>query len=185
MNSENPQTTTSERRPVIYRPEDYVGLFRHSLIFVIDGLVVGFGVALILGFFAFLGGSNSEISGPIATILSVASAWWYLAVLKPSRFRTPGYWIADTKIETLYGLPPTPWKMTLRLMLIVGWLFGIPTDIVTDFIWTTMGDDRQMLRDLICETRLVRNKAKPIRFGRITYCLFTGLGRTLFYARVR
>ena len=48
-----------------------------------------------------------------------------------------------------------------------------------------MNHERQMLRDLMAETRLIRNRAKPIGVGKISRCLLTGLGITLSYARVR
>ena len=75
--------------------------------------------------------------------------------------------------------------MTMRLMWAAMYLVPYFTvSIFTDLIWTTMNVERQMLRDLIAETRLIRNRAKPIGVGKVSRCLFTGLGIAVFYTRV-
>ncbi len=74
----------------------------------------------------------------------------------------------------------------MRLMWAAMYLVPYFTvSIFTDLVWTTMNVERQMLRDLVAETRLIRNRAKPIGVGKVSRCLFTGLGITVLYARVR
>jgi uncharacterized RDD family membrane protein YckC len=172
--------------PMVYLREEYVGAFRHLLIFAVDAFVLYlllFLLALIASPFGELT-SNDPARFVILPLLVVS--WIYLAVLKPSRFRSLGYWIADAKIITIDGKPPSPWRMTMRLLWASMYFFPYLTiNFFTDLLWTTMNHERQMLRELMAGTRLVRNRAKPIADGKVTRCLFTGLGLTLFYARIR
>ena len=168
--------------PMVYRREDYVGAFRHLLIFAVDSCVLFFLLVLIAMPF---GDLLSNDPMPFVVPIWLMICWVYLAVIKPSRFRSVGYWIADARIITIYGKPPSPWRMTLRLMWAAMYLVpSFTVSIFTDLIWTTMNVERQMLRDLIAETRVIRNRAKPIGVGRVSRCLFTGLGIAVFYARV-
>ena len=175
---------------MLYRLDDYVGAIGHSVIFAIDGFVLFLLCTTVMAFHAAVLDSLQVESLPSYEVLGglgcVFVCWVYLAVLKPSRFRSLGYWIADARIVTIYGQPPSPWRMTFRLMWTALSLSSYyPVSIVTDLLWTTIEDERQMLRDLITETRLIRNNAKPIGVGKISRCLFTGLGIIVSYARVR
>lgn len=59
--------------------------------------------------------------------------------------------------------------MTLRLASTFLWLFAVPISfLLLEIIWTSVDDERQMLRDLFSGTRLIRNNAKPIGPGRTT-----------------
>ena len=171
--------------PMLYRREDYIGAFRHLLIFVVDSCILYFLLFLLAliatPFGDLLAGDPMPFVLPAWLIL----CWVYLAVLKPSRFRSVGYWLADARIISIYGKPPSPWLMTKRLMwAAMYWFPYFPINIFADLLWTTMNSERQMLRDLMSETRLIRNRAKPIGIGKVSRCLFTGLGITVFYARV-
>lgn len=170
---------------MIYDPNDYVGLFRHLVIFAIDGMVVWFGLVVIAILFTLVQQMTQTTLNAFKVLAMLIFVWWYLTALKRSQFRTLGYWLTGVRIVTLYGEPPTLGRMTLRVMLLFSWVFGYPIDVFTDFVWTTMGDDRQMFRDVMSGTRLIRGDAKPIGYGQVNYCLWTGLGRTFFYARVR
>ncbi len=169
--------------PFVYRREDYVGAFRHLLIFAVDSCVLFF----LLFPLAMIAIPFTDLHPLLIIVLPwLILCWVYLAVLKPSRFRSIGYWIADARIITIYGKPPSPWRMTMRLMWAAMYLVPYFTvSIFTDLVWTTMNVERQMLRDLVAETRLIRNRAKPIGVGKVSRCLFTGLGITVLYARVR
>jgi hypothetical protein len=74
--------------------------------------------------------------------------------------------------------------MTLRLFWMLNWLFG-PVSFFLDVLWTTMDDERQMIRDLVAGTRLVRNNAVPIGVGKVSYSFYTILCITVLYASVR
>ena len=168
--------------PFVYHREDYVGALRHLLIFAVDSCVLFF----LLFLLALIAIPFPDLHPMQFVVLPwLLLCWVYLAVLKPSRFRSVGYWIADARIITIYGKPPSPWRMTMRLMWAAMYLVPYFTvSIFTDLIWTTMNVERQMLRDLIAETRLIRNRAKPIGVGKVSRCLFTGLGIAVFYTRV-
>jgi uncharacterized RDD family membrane protein YckC len=176
--------------PLLYRRKDYVGALRHSVIFAVDGFIIYLICSILFALHKAVIDSlqvespqEFDVLGGLGCILA---CWVYLAVLKPSPFRSVGYWIADARIVTIYGRPPSPWRMTLRLIWSALSLNSYyPVSIVTDLLWTTIEDERQMLRDLVTETRLIRNNAKPIGVGKISRCLFTGLGIIVSYARVR
>ena len=172
--------------PMVYRREDYVGAVRHLLIIAVDACVLYFVLFLLALIASAFGDLTSSDPMPFVVLPWLILCWVYLAVLKPSRFRSLGYWIADARIITIDGKPPSPWRMTMRLLWASMYLFPYLTlNIFTDLLWTTMNHERQMLRDLMAETRLIRNRAKPIGVGKVTRCLFTGLGITLLYARIR
>ena len=183
--SSDPGTKEVFTNPMLYRREDYVGAFRHLLIFVVDSCILYF-ILFLLALIAIPSGDllSTDLM-PFVLPLWLIHCWVYLAFLKPSRFRSVGYWIADAKIITIYGKPPSPWRMTTRLLwAAMYWLPYFSINIFADLLWTTMNSERQMLRDLMAETRLIRNRAKPIGVGKVSRCLFTGLGITVFYARV-
>ncbi len=172
-------------KPMLYRREDYIGAFRHLLIFVVDSCVLYFLLFLLALIAMPFGDSLSNDPMPFVLLPWVILCWVYLAVLKPSRFRSVGYWLADARIITIDGKPPSPWRMTKRLLWTVMYFSPfLSINIFVDLVWTAMNSERQMLRDLIFETRLIRNRAKPIGIGKVSRCLFTGLGITIFYARV-
>lgn len=156
--------------PLVYDKSDYIGGFRHLVILGVDGFVL------------------LAITTPLTSIspwLSVISVWCYLVVLKPSRFRSPGYWITGAKIITLDGRKPSIIRMTLRLSWLVIWLIGFPINFYVDWLWTFIEEERQMLCDYIFQTRLVRNHAQPIGPGRIQYVFVTAPVLAVGYARVR
>lgn len=76
--------------PVVYRREDYVGAFRHLVIFVVDFLVILIVVFPLSLLPAVLLHSVSAEFDSFYIILPLLLTWIYLAVLKPSRFRSVG-----------------------------------------------------------------------------------------------
>lgn len=172
--------------PILYRREDYVGPFRHLLIFAVDSCVLYFLLVALTLIAIPIGDLITTNPMPIVALLWLILSWVYLAVMKPSRFRSVGYWIADARIITIYGKPPSPGQMTMRLIwAAMYWVPYFTVSIFTDLIWTTMNDERQMLRDLIVGTRMIRHHAKPVGVGKVSRCLLTGLGITVFYAIIR
>lgn len=170
LSADNTQISPLPSGPLVYRAQDYIGGFRHLVIFAVDSCVILIMATPLVALFPFL-------IPPLT--------WWYLAVLKPSRFRTPGYWVTNAKIVTLDGQRPSPFRMTQRLVWMLLWCMGWPINFWIDLLWTTIDDDRQMLRDLFAETRLVRNNAQPVGIGRTSRVFYVGLGLALSYARVR
>lgn len=167
---ENSELSSKTMRPVIYRRSDYIGGFRHLIIFAVDGVVL-----LIL-------------TTPLTMLspwLAIPAVWVYLAVLKPSRFRSPGYWVTNAKIVTLDGRQPSIFRMTLRLSWMMLWTIGWPISIYLDWLWVFIEEERQMLCDYVFQTRLVRHHAQPIGPGRIHYVFVTAPALAIGYARVR
>jgi hypothetical protein len=56
---------------------------------------------------------------------------------------------------------------------------------IVDVFWAASNRERQMIRDLLVQTRLVRNRAKPIGRGKVVRLLVTGCGLVMWFAEVR
>lgn len=171
--------------PFVYRREDYVGTIRHLVIIAVDLAVILF-VVLPLGLIpAFVAESLSIrtdaflFGGPLLLI------WLYLTVLKPSRIRSPGYWITGSKIVTIYGKKPSTIRMTIRLAATFFWFSAPLGTFLVDFMWPTVDGERQMLRDLYCGTRIIRYRATPIAQGKIVYSCYTAMDYSLMYSSVQ
>ena len=128
----------SQAGPAVYRREDYVGAFRHLVILAVDFLVILFFVfPLSLLPAVFLHSLSAEFA-TYYVIVPLVLAWLYLAVLKPSRIRSPGYWVTGARIVTINGGRPSPFCMTLRLASALLWLFAAPIGFFfIDILWTT------------------------------------------------
>ncbi|WP_397568684.1 RDD family protein [Schlesneria sp. T3-172] len=194
MNSLNDEATRLEEDdfiprtagPPLYRRQDYVGATRHALIFAIDGFILQLICLILLDIDAAIFNSSKTAPANAYNVVGLSAClvvcWFYLAVLKPSRFRSPGYWITDARIVTIHGQPPSPWRMTKRLIWsVLSICCYYPVSIVTDLLWTAVEDERQMLRDLVFETRLIRNKAVPTGTGRISRRFVTAMGIVISY----
>ena len=171
--------------PFVYRREDYVGAIRHIVIIAVDLAVILF-VVFPLGFIpAFVADSQSIRSESFLFVGPLFLTWLYLTVLKPSRIRSPGYWVTGSRIVTIYGEKPSTLRMTIRLAATVYW-FSLPLGtFLVDFMWPTVDEERQMLRDLYCGTRIVRNRATPVAQGRIVNSFYTAMGYSLMYSSVQ
>jgi uncharacterized RDD family membrane protein YckC len=171
--------------PFVYRREDYVGTIRHIVIIAVDLAVILF-VVFPLGFVpAIVAESLSIRSDSFLFVGPLFLTWLYLTVLKPSRIRSPGYWVTGSKIVTIYGEKPSTLCMTIRLAATVFW-FSLPLGtFLVDFMWPTVDSERQMLRDLYCGTRMIRNRATPVAQGRISHSFYTAMGYSLMYTSVR
>ncbi|MCA9009293.1 MAG: RDD family protein [Planctomycetaceae bacterium] len=171
--------------PFVYRREDYVGTIRHLVIIAVDLAVIVF-VVFPLGIVpAVVAESMSIRSDKFAVVGPLFLTWMYLAVLKPSRFRSPGYWVTGSKIVTIYGQKPSTLRMTIRLAATIFW-FSLPLGtFLIDFIWPTVDEEHQMLRDLYCGTRMIRSRATPIAQGRIVHSFYTAMGYSLMYSSVQ
>ncbi len=105
----------AEIGPFVYRREDYVGTIRHLVIIAVDLAVILF-VVFPLGFVpAFVAESLSIRSDSFLFVGPLFLTWLYLTVIKPSRIRSPGYWVTGSKIVTIYGKKPS----TLRDVLFI------------------------------------------------------------------
>ncbi|HEY4260074.1 MAG TPA: RDD family protein [Schlesneria sp.] len=179
-----PVVVTPIAGPPIYRREDYVGAVRHLLIFAVDGAVILLLLMPLTTVIAMFAGSLTGATALFIPWLPLLCIWAYLAVLKPSRFRSIGYWVADAKIVTIQGQKPSPFRMTLRLLWAIFWWYG-SMGFFIDFFWTSTNRERQMLRDLLAETRLIRNKAQPIGVGKSIHSMMTCMSIAVMYTEIR
>jgi uncharacterized RDD family membrane protein YckC len=158
---------------VYYAPDDYAGALRRLVIWLVDGS------ALVVGWIALVTVSVA-LTGDLAPVIFPAfalSAWIYLAVLKPSRFRTLGYWLTGSRIVNLQGERPSIFWMTLRMSI---W-FIIPGIWISDLLWCGIDEDRQSIRDRYFSTCLINNGARPAGTGEIHLAIYFAFGYTLMY----
>lgn len=166
---------------VYYEIADHLGVWRRLFIDVVDMWVVLF-VWLVATMIA-----NALMSPSIeaATLTSFTIFWiacvLYYVVLKGSRFRTLGYFLAGAKIVDFRGERPGWLALLLRLTFI---LKG-PANILFDLVWVSSDPGRQALRDKVAHTYVVRKDAVPAGRGRITYPVYNVFGWTLMFAEVR
>lgn len=166
---------------VYYAPEDYVGIMWRLVILIIDAAV------LILLYFALayvfftMGSDWTETSWLVGYWCTyVVMLWFYLAVLKPSKVRTVGYWLTRSQIVDLKGNQPSILRMTFRVVL---WLFG-PFNFLYDLVWAGADEDKRTLRDCFAGTCVIRFRAVPIGTGTVRLAYYNALALTLMYPRV-
>ena len=161
---------------VYYAPGDYVGILRRIAIWVIDAFVL---LCLLFGLGTVWSAVAPESPGPYL-LTSLILVWLYVAVLKPSKLRTVGYWLTGCRIVNLRGESPSVLRMTLRSLM---WMLG-PFSPIFDLIWCGIDEDRQGLRDRFVGTCLIKRDATPIGQGEIHLAHFNAMGYTLMYPHV-
>lgn len=183
--SEEPSADSATPAGVpLYGREDYVGATRHLLISGIDAAVILLVVLPLSSIIGFVAAAFTGLPTLFLPWYPMLCIWCYLAVLRPSRYRSLGYWVCDAKIVTIDGKAPSPLQMTRRLLWTCFWWSSIDRFIV-DVFWAASNRERQMIRDLLVQTRLVRNRAKPIGRGKVVRSLLTGWGMVMWFAEVR
>jgi uncharacterized RDD family membrane protein YckC len=163
---------------VYYATVDYAGILRRAL-----GQAVDLGVTLFVGwvlFSAFAAGPPQADGFRKPFLMTLAFAYIYLTVIKPSPLRSLGYMLTDTKVVTLRGQRPSILRMTFRLLL---WILG-PFNVLYDLIWMGISDDRQCLRDMYAGTYVIKAHAQPAGRGNIHLAPFFALGYALMYPKV-
>jgi uncharacterized RDD family membrane protein YckC len=177
MMSIAPRTGGDLGEGVFYAAGDYTSLVRRLLILVIDSAVIiafGYGVEIVLG-----------IARPQATdrwlpCIWAALSWTYLTIIEASPLGTLGFLLTGAKVVNLKGERPSVFRMTLRLLL---WVIG-PFNLLLDVLWLAGDRRRQMLRDKIAGTYVVRKTASPAGRGRIRLANLMILGLNLAYPEV-
>ena len=163
---------------VYYPATEYAGIGRRLV-----GLVADLGVILLVGYALLLtlvGDPPHPGEVQNAVLITLAFAYIYLTVIKPSRLRSVGYWLTGTKVVTLHGQRPSILRMTFRLLL---WALG-PFNVVCDLIWMGTSDDRQSLRDVYAGTYVVKARAQPVGRGNIHLARYFAFGFALVYPKV-
>jgi uncharacterized RDD family membrane protein YckC len=165
-------------RGVYFARRDCAGLLRRLLIIVIDLLVIFLVGVLIQGVWD---ATNQEVASPIPGLVWMVFAYLYLTLLRSSRLRTMGYILTGVKIVNLKGNPPSFLWMSLRLFL---WIF-LPIMLVIDLLWFWGDGNRQMLRDKLVGTYVIRKGAVPVGEGPIRATTLFFLGYTVVFPEVR
>jgi uncharacterized RDD family membrane protein YckC len=179
--------------------QDYAGLLRRLIIIVVDLLVIVLVGFLVLVVWAV---ASSAQQGPVldfvwlgfayfvwlgfaylgfAYFVWLGFAYLYLTLLRGSRLRTLGYILTGVKIVNLKGGRPSFFWMNLRLFL---WISG-PLNPIVDLLWFWSDENRQMLRDKLAGTYVVRKGAVPVGEGPIVASTLFLLGYTLVYPEVK
>lgn len=161
---------------VFYAREDCRGIRMRLLILIVD-VVVLVALWIALWYLIVFGGWMPEDRYAMFYFLFV---WVYMAVLRQSVVRTPGYWLTNSQIVTLKGKRPSILRMTLRLVF---WLAG-PINMLFDLAWAGVEMDRQSMRDRLVGTMLIRNGAKPAGTGEIHLDHVFVCGLAPIYSRV-
>jgi uncharacterized RDD family membrane protein YckC len=161
---------------VFFPREDCRGIRARIVILIVD-MIVLVGLCIALGFLYPVVDSASEIT---CTLLCLVTVWVYLAVLRQSAIRTPGFWLTKSQIVTLKGERPSILRMTYRLLLCL----VSPFNVVFDLAWSGIDIDRQSLRDRFAGTLLIRHRAKPIGSGEVHTDLYFLSGFTILFPRL-
>ncbi|WP_298862434.1 RDD family protein [uncultured Gimesia sp.] len=167
---------TSLGEGVYYAPGDYIGIWRRIVILVVD-LVVLYAIYY----------SSASLCIALTNDLTdtyflyyYLFVWAYLTILKASKLRTAGYWLANARIVNLRGKRPSVFRMTYRLLF---WLVG-PFVFIFDLMWVATDDDRQTLRDRFAGTCVIKNNAESMGTAEIHMTYYSALGYNLMYPRV-
>lgn len=161
---------------VYFAADDYIGLARRGIIFVIDLAVLG-GIWWLISILWW------HLFGDHALLYVVTCAvvvWLYLVPLKRSDVRTLGYRLTGCRLVTLQGTRPSLLAMTLRSLF---WEFGL-ANFLLDFVWCGIDQDRQTLRDRFSGICVVRSSARPIGEGPIHLAYYDAMGYNLNLPRV-
>lgn len=170
------QRDTSLGRGVYYAADDYVGIGRRLIIFVVDGFVLLGALFCFLVFWIAIGGGPP----PIFTAAVLGITWLYAVLFKRSPLRTVGYWLTGCRLVNLQGQRPSLFALTFRSLL---WMFG-PFNLLFDILWSGLDGDRQTLRDRFAGTCLINNDARPIGTGEIHLAYYDIGSFNLAYPRV-
>ena len=128
---------TSLGMGVYFSPNDYVGIVRRVVILVVDlAVIIGMYIVFANLFITIIGDLNNSF-----ILIYLLCVWAYLTILKASRIRTVGYWLAGARILNLRGKRPSIFWMTFRILL---WAFG-PFNLLFDLLWSSLDDDHQTL----------------------------------------
>jgi uncharacterized RDD family membrane protein YckC len=119
--------------------------------------------------------------GSAGDVVLAIFVYVYLAILKPSRVRTLGFWLTGVRIVNHKGQRPSVFRMTFRLML---WILG-PINPIIDFLWLGGDDHRQTLRDKFAGTYVIKRDATPVGQGIRRAAYYSLMGATLIFREIR
>ena len=164
---------------VIYRKDDYAGLIRRVFITVIDFIVIALLSSISLYITSYMV-EFDVIYFNFNFFIILSLLVWYFVLLKPSKYRTVGYRLAQVKIVDLHGKKPSIFKMLIRVLLL---LIG-PFEIIIDLIWLSSEKTKQTLRDKYVGTYVVDERANPIGKENLQTVVLGVMGWSITYREV-
>lgn len=171
---------TGHEDGVLFQKGDYAGLLKRTLVIVIDTIVLWLAwVAVAWTWYGIIRPGEEPLSEASWSWLAVV--YLYLAICKPSRLRTVGYWVAGVRIVDFRGNSPGFLRMTFRFLL---WIVG-PVNLVVDWLWLGGDKHKQSLRDKFAGTYVVRSRAEPIGTSSRRTAYYNFFGVTLMFAEVQ
>jgi uncharacterized RDD family membrane protein YckC len=159
---------------VYFAREDYVGFLGRLAIDCID-------LGLLLAVYIIAAMVLPEEYLSAITILWFIVAYVYLAILKAKGIPTIGYWVVKARIVDPKGNPPSLFKATVRFCF----AFIGPINFIVDLIWISSDRHRQALRDKFGHTYVVKNTAKPVGIGEISYQRHFIVGWSFIFAEIK
>lgn len=166
---------------VIFAADDYAGFVRRFVALAVDAAILIVIVTIMwVGLAMVFWNAESKVN-PEAVFFPacLGIAWLYLVPVKRSQFGTVAYRLLDMRIMTIKGQRPSLFIMTLRLVIAIGWPFGL-----ADFVWIGVDSERRSIHDCYAGTCVVRRSAKPLGVGPMHLTYYCGAGMTLVYPRV-
>lgn len=165
---------------VYFAPDDYIGVMRRVIIFVVDTTLLFVLLIAIEIVYDMLSLSDEFFGVSIPELIWFFCGWTYLTVIRASRIRTVGYWVTNSRVLNLRGNKPSLFRMTYRLLLGI----FIPFTFIYDLLWAAVDEDRQTLTDRIAGTCVVRKNAAPCGDSEIHFAYCFALGFIYAYQRV-
>lgn len=163
---------------VYFAFDDYIGIMRRIIIFMVDATVL---LALLVAIeIVYVLLTDDFVSSTIPISVWSFSVWGYLTIVRASRIRTVGYWVTNARILNLRGTKPSVFRMTYRLLLSIFFLYNI----FYDLIWATVDEDRQSLADCFAGTCVVKKNSSPQGRSEIHFTYYCAIGFVYFYQRV-
>ena len=165
---------------VVYSPSSFAGFLRRFIIITIDLAIIyaiyHIGVAGDEYLYDAYESYYEQYCFYGASIL----IFFYMTVLKSSKYDTLGLALTKCKIVTLYGEKPKILRMTFRFFfLLVG-----PFNFLLDFMWISLNPEKRTLRDCFCGTYVIKKGEDPIGTAPVhLYRIYT-FGMILMYPTV-
>lgn len=172
--------STNNSEGVYYDREAYAGFWLRLIVDVIDISVI-MTISIISTTFFMRVFSPSEQSISVHFLLWAGLWFSYFVLLKRSSFGTLGYKLCKVRVVNLRGERPGILALTFRLIFAV---IG-PLNMLLDLIWLSGDENCQALRDKFAQTYVVKQDAKPIGTGKITYTDFDLWGWRMIFREVK
>ncbi len=141
---------------IYFNKKDYAGFWLRLGSWLVDSVVIVLFVSLVW-FLVYNTIDDPFIMLRVTFFSSLLFMYFYLAIVKASRFGTVGYKIFSIKVVDLFGKKPNWHTMLLRFFLI----FIGPFTFITDILWLTGESSKQTLRDKYAGTYVVKSNATP------------------------